>query len=331
MTTAAEVRGHLGRLWDPFTRGHLGRFGFAETAVVPVKPKRPRGPPQPQPAPAAGGGFSGAYPLAYEPVHEITEASLAALAERVAAFAESPELRTWTSAVLSRAGRRGADLSGDRELAQVLLQAVQELSLPVLSDPATKALYLASGLAALGLPTAVVAHGEVVLTRALAAVEASGRWWYADPHGALPLGHRAPFVKESIHRVQAVPAQDDELGQLRARVAAQAEEIAALERRLEVLESALAEVKLPLAREVATAPAPNNERLYKYVAVGAVALLAVTVYALVRSRAARPDGASARRPRQLGTGGGPPRSRSRTGSRAGTSRRRRSSSRRSGG
>lgn len=56
--------------------------------------------------------------------------------------------------MLSQAGRRGVDLSGDRELAQALLQAVQELSLPVLADPATKALYPASGLAALGLPTA---------------------------------------------------------------------------------------------------------------------------------------------------------------------------------
>lgn len=290
MTTAAEVRGHLGRLWDPFTRGHFGRFGFAETAVVPVKPTKPK---KAVARTAVGGTPSVARQALFwaPPAFEITERGLELFAEQVATFSETPELRTWASAVLSQAGRQGADLSTETALAKTILTAVQETSLPS-SHPTAKALYVAAGLVAVGLPTAVVAHGEFRLTRALAAVQADGRWWYADPNGLHAFGEHAPFRKEKLVRVPvAADAQPktDELSQYKKQVEEQQRQIQELQERLSQLQAQVTDavqnvttLSVSLSLETSAPTPPSNERLYKYVAVGALGLLAVTLYLLHR-------------------------------------------------
>lgn len=280
MTSAAEVRGHLGRLSDPLTRGHFGRLWLGETAVVPVAPSRPRRATQP----SAGGDnpFAGAAPV-YQPApFEITEVGLLELAERVALFAKSPELRTWTSAVLSQSRE---DLGTEVGLARAVLTAVQRATFP-LGDPTARALYLASGLAALGLETALVAHGELSLERVLGAVEADGRWWYADPNWFAPFGQHAPFLREHVVRVPSVVRpEDDELAGYRKKVEEQAREILFLRHELaEALEAAPATVtRTVVMRDDA------ELGFYKLLAAGALAATVVALWLLWRERAKRDE------------------------------------------
>lgn len=221
-------------------------------------------------------------------VFEITDTELERLAERIVAFAESPELRTWTSSVLSNEGRRGTDLSTESALSETLLKAVQHAEFP-LREPTARALYLAAGLLAIGLPTTLVAHGDLQLTRALAAVHADGLWRYADPNGPNLFGHSPPFLRErAIQLAPLANPQADELAQFKKQIDEQRQVIDELHAQLDAIQEAL---ELDLGSvSVSTSSAPaSNERIYKYVAVGALGLLVVTLYLLHRERKKRKE------------------------------------------
>ena len=125
--------------------------------------------------------------------------------------------------------------------------------------------------------TTTTRHGEVTLTRALAAVEAGGRWWYADPNGPHAFGGRAPVLREKLLRVPAgAEPPPDELSEYKKQVQEQQEQI-------RELQAKYAELRGALERATQTTPAPAaSPNVYKYVAVGALGLLAVTLVLLYR-------------------------------------------------
>lgn len=292
-TTAAEVRGHSGYGYSPTSRGHFGYWYLEETAIVTIKKKK-----APAKTVSSGGGqaYSTTYtePLCYEqPVFELTETALEQLASRITAFAQSPELQTWTSSVLSTAGRNGEDLSTEPALARTLLKEVQKATFP-LADRTAKALYLAAGLVAIGLPTALVAHGEITLTRALAYVYADTSWLYADPNWDAELGQNAPFLREKVIRIPdlAKPAVE-EVRQYKEQIKQQQEQLRQMAVQLETYRGMLTELTTQLATDL-SAPAQiqtqqlvvhverdrNREWLYKAIAVGACTLLVVALWQL---------------------------------------------------
>jgi hypothetical protein len=283
--------------------GLAGQVYAPPPVVVPLPSAAPLARTKPHQAQASTGGGVAWRPtyMAWAPEFEITEHGLEQLVHRIVAFSESPELRTWTSSVLSIAGRKGIDLSTEKALAKALLETVQQTDFP-LYDPTARALYLAAGLVAIGLPTAVVAHGELEFTRALAAVKADGRWWYADPNGPHAFGHHAPFLLEKLFRIPEGPKPPpDELSEYKKQVEEQQRQILELETRLGVLEEQLQTLRA--APALVAAPTKNNERLFKYVAVGALGLLAVTLFALYRVSRVEPAPRRRTRPKRRSNAG----------------------------
>jgi hypothetical protein len=244
VTTDSEVRAHLGVGYGSFARAQLGRL-FDEAPIVPVVLV----PPQPALAQAIntpgrvfGGGASlvlgwdSFAKIAARREAELTDTELLRAAEEAREIAQTPELQTWVSSTLSRAGRRGRTLTTDRSVADVLLRAVQGQ----LGAPLARTVQLSAGYVALGYPTNLVGHGDdLELTRALAAVCVDDDWAYADPHGDLPLGAHAPFVSERFYSVpdletpEAVGAAA-EVGALREELATIRAEVAGLQEALRV-------------------------------------------------------------------------------------------------
>lgn len=282
---AAEVLCHLGFGFGSFAEAQLGML-WEETAIVPVTPSKPKPRKKEQPAqvPSSGGGGS-SWLHPESPVFELTEISLEQLASRIKDFAQSPELQTWTSSVLSTAGRNGTDLSTEKSLARTLLKEVQRTDFP-LPDRTARALYLVSGLVAIGLPSALVAHGEVALTRALAAVYADGAWAYADPNGDFDLGQLHPFLKEKIFQIPnlAKPVVEDvrkykeQIDQLTAQLAASQKLV------LDLASQILSEIHAPSIHAIKVVERDKTEWIYKAVAIGAVTLLALALWELHKTR-----------------------------------------------
>lgn len=278
----------LGTGYGALAEATLGLlFELEETAIVPVTPSKPKPKPQKkeQPAQATSSGGGGGWLSPESPVFDLTEISLEQLASRIKVFAQSPELQTWTSAVLSTAGRNGTDLSTEKALARTLLKEVQRADFP-LPDRTSRALYLVSGLVAIGLPSALVAHGEVALTRALAAVYADGDWAYADPNGDFDLGQLHPFLREKIVQipnlekpvVEDVRKYKEQVEQLTAQLAA-SQQLA-----MNLANQILAEVRAPSRTINIVVHKDPNEWIYKAVAVGAVTLLALALWELHKAR-----------------------------------------------
>lgn len=284
---SAHVASHLGFGYGPYAEAHLGMLWDevgAPLAVVPKKRKKPTT----STSTSAGGGSSSPLTgllLVDRPVFELTETALESLAERVTEFAQSPELQTWTSSVLSSAGRRGVDLSTEASLARTLLQEVQREDFPLV-DRTSRALYLTAGLVAIGLPSALVAHGEVVLSRALSVVHADGVWKYADPNSPLELGQHAPFLREKIISIPGLPKPEvEEVRKYKKQIEALKAQLAASQQlAVSLANQILAEVRSPPKTVHVVVQRDPNEWIYKAVAVGAVTLLALALWELHKAR-----------------------------------------------
>ena len=100
---------------------------------------------------------------------------------------------------------------------------------------------------------------------------------YADPNGPHSFGGRAPFLREKLLRVPAgAEPPPDELSEYKKQVQEQQEQI-------RELQAKYAELRGALERATQTTPAPAaSPNVYKYVAVGALGLLAVTLVLLYR-------------------------------------------------
>lgn len=159
--------------------------------------------------------------------------SLEEVAKAIARGSIDPRVRTWAVNTLSKARDEGARVDNNRGRAEVLLKAVQKkLWVPdpvgaeyipeahlLACDETTPdavcvkgddcdgvASLLGSAFMSVGLYALVVGHGykKNVIQHVLCAVRVDGRWEYADPSTALPLGHCHDFQRERILSVPNV-------------------------------------------------------------------------------------------------------------------------------
>lgn len=287
---AAHVASHLGYGYGPFAEAHLGLLWdevAAPLVVVPKKKKKSKS--TTNSADTGSGSTASAAPwlvVSEQPVFELTETALENLAERITEFAQTPELQTWTSSVLSAAGRKGVNLSTEASLARTLLQEVQRADFPLV-DRTSRALYLTAGLVAIGLPSALAAHGEVVLSRALSVVHVDGAWVYADPNSPLELGQHAPFLREKIISIPDLPRPEiEEVRKYKVQIEALKAQLAASQQlALSLANQILTEVRAPTSVKIVyVVQRDPNEWIYKAVAVGAVTLLALALWELHKAR-----------------------------------------------
>lgn len=259
MTTFSEKRAHLGVGYGTFARAHLGYVADLQPSTQVSQPPRNPTPKITLPAPIVladhDGGFgAGFFQGLRERVRDneaIAENVFVQLAEQVTELSRSPEIRTWTSAVLSQAGRRGEPLKTETDIARVILRTAQrERS----SFPLFDTVRLGASLVSLGLSTVLVAHGELAFTRALILVKVDGNWSYCDPQGQFELGDHRPFLIERFFHVQHSAATD---------------ELEAMRQEIQQILNALR--KTMLARPSTTAAvvvAPSNDLLLRSLLTG---------------------------------------------------------------